>query len=109
MLKRQVSTKKQEEWDKDIPPVSFGRVIKVNGKEWWLIIIGVFTAMINGSVFPLYSILFGEVLRVFQQRVDQVLDDITPWALLFLAMAVASGISIFFKVRASMQGVGVVS
>lgn len=98
-LKKQISAKKQEEWDKEIPPVSLGRVIKVNAPEWWLIVIGVLAAMINGSVFPVYSILFGEVLRVFQMPPDQVLDEIDVWAILFLALAVASGIAIFFKVR----------
>ena len=97
-LKKQISAKKQEEWDKDIPPVSLGKVIKVNAPEWWLIIIGVLAAMINGSVFPVYSILFGEVLRVFQMPHDQVLDEIDVWAILFLALALASGIAVFFKV-----------
>ena len=52
----------------------------------------------NGSVFPVYSILFGEVLRVFQMPPDEVLGGITPWASLFLALATGSAIAIFFKV-----------
>ena len=102
-FKRQVSKKQQEEWDKEIPQASFGRLMKVNTPEWWLIAIGVVAAILNGSVFPVYSILFGEVLRVFQEsRTDEVLEDITPWAVLFLALAVGSGIAIFFKVRIYM-------
>ena len=98
-LKRQVSKKKEEEWDKEIPNVAMGRVIKVNAPEWWLIVVGVLAAMVNGSVFPLYSILFGEVLRVFQSQPQDILEEITPWALLFLVFAIGSGIAIFFKVR----------
>ena len=97
-LKKQVSSKLQEEWDKEIPPVSLGRLLKVNAPEWWLIIVGVLAAMVNGSVFPVYSILFGEVLRVFQMQPNEVLEEITPWAALFLALAVGSAIAIFFKV-----------
>ena len=99
-LKRQVSSKKQqEEWDKEIPQASFFRLMKVNAPEWWLIVIGVLAAIVNGSVFPVYSILFGEVLRVFQEsRTDEVVEGITPWAVLFLALAIGSGIAIFFKV-----------
>ena len=97
-LKKQVSSKLQEEWDKEIPPASFLRLLKVNAPEWWLIIIGVLAAIVNGSVFPVYSILFGEVLRVFQMPPDEVLEGITPWASLFLALATGSAIAIFFKV-----------
>lgn len=97
-LKKQVSSKRQEEWDKEIPPASFIRLLKVNTPEWWLIIIGVLAAMVNGSVFPVYSILFGEVLRVFGMPSGDVLDGITPWAIVFLALATGSAIAIFFKV-----------
>ena len=72
--------------------------MKVNSPEWLFIIVGVVAAMINGSVFPVYSILFGEVLRVFQMPPDEVLDGISPWAALFLALATGSAIAIFFKV-----------
>ena len=73
-------------------------IIKVNAPEWWLIVIGVVAATVNGSVFPVYSILFGEVLRVFQMPKEDVLDEINVWAILFLALAFGSGIAIFFKV-----------
>ena len=73
-------------------------LLKVNAPEWWLIVIGVVAAAVNGSVFPVYSILFGEVLRVFQMPKEDVLDKINLWAILFLALAFISGIAIFFKV-----------
>ena len=96
------SRKQQEEWDKEIPNTSFLRLLRVNSPEWWLIAVGVLAAIVNGSVFPIYSILFGEVLKVFQNaRTDQVLDDITIWAGLFLGLAFGSAIAIFFKVCCS--------
>ena len=61
--------------------------------------IGVLGAVINGSIFPIYSILFGEVLRVFQETVaEDIVEEITIWAVLFLVLAVVSAIAIFFKV-----------
>ena len=43
-FKRQLSKRQlgklQEEWDKDIPQVSIYRVMKLNAKEWWIILIG---------------------------------------------------------------------
>ena len=60
---------------------------------------GTLAAMINGSVFPIYAILFGEVLRVFQgSRTDQILEDITVWAGVFLGLACGSAVAIFVKV-----------
>ena len=96
----QISSKKlQEKWDKEIPAAPLHRLLRVNAPEWWLITVGVVAAVINGSVFPVYSILFGEVLKVFQQsRTDQVVEEITIWAVLFLVLALSSAIAVFFKV-----------
>ena len=94
-----MSKKQQEEWDKEIPQASFLRLLRVNSPEWWLIAMGTVAAMINGSVFPIYAILFGEVLRVFQgSRTDQILEDITVWAGVFLGLACGSAVAIFVKV-----------
>ena len=38
----------------------------MNAREWWLIILGLGGAAVNGSVFPLFAIVFGEVLGVCQ-------------------------------------------
>ena len=43
-IKRKLTQKElvkmQEEWDKEIPQVSLLRIVKLNTKEWWLILIG---------------------------------------------------------------------
>ena len=36
----------------------------LNAKEWWIILLGILGALINGSVFPLFAIIFGEILTV---------------------------------------------
>ena len=90
--------KKQEEWDKDIPQVSLWRVMKMNAKEWWIIILGLLGAAVNGSIFPMFSILFGEVLAVFALPADEVIDEIHPWAGLFLVLGFVSATAIFIKV-----------
>ena len=97
-LQRQISKKKQEEWDKDIPQVSLTRVIKMNAREWWIIILGVMAAAINGCITPLFAILFGEVLAVFALPADEVFDEIHPWAALYITLGVVAGIAIFIKV-----------
>ena len=98
--KRQTSIKKEEEEEEDIPEVSMFRVIRHNAKEWWMILLGSIGSAINGSINPLFAVLFGEIFQVFSNpNSDQVLNDIHPWAGLFLAFGVVSGLAIFFKVN----------
>lgn len=90
--------KKEEEWDKEIPPVSLGRVIALNAKEWWLIVLGVLGAAVNGCIYPVFAILFGEILNVFAMERDQIRSAVGMWAGLFLVLGVVSGIGFFLKV-----------
>jgi len=97
-FKRQSSKKKQEEWDKDIPEVPLHRVLRLNAKEWWIIILGLLGAAIGGSIWPIFAIFFGEVLAVFALPADQILNEIPLWACLFIVLGVVSGIGVFAKV-----------
>ena len=104
--KRQTSAAKKEEedeeTDKDIPEVSMFRVLKLNAKEWWMILLGSIGSAINGSINPLFALLFGEIFKVFgNENPDEVLNGIHPWAGLFLVFGVVSGLAIFFKVKNS--------
>ena len=91
--------KKQEEWDKEIPKVSLFRVLALNAKEWWIIVLGVFGSIINGSIFPLFGIIFGEILAVFARPTGgEILNGIGPWAGLFVVLGFVAGVAIFLKV-----------
>ena len=107
VAKRQTSAAKkeeEEEADEDIPEVSMLRVIRVNAKEWWMILLGSIGSAINGSINPLFAVLFGEIFRVFgNPNRGQVLNEIHPWAGLFLVFGVVSGLAIFFKVNFKMS------
>ena len=96
--KKEEEEEEEEEADKDIPEVSFLRVIRLNAKEWWLILIGVIGSAINGSINPLFAVLFREILVVFT-NMQTVLEEIHPWAGGFLVIGVVSGIAIFAKVQ----------
>ena len=58
----------QEEWDKDLQQVPLSRIMKLNAKEWWLIVLGVLGAGVQGSIFPVFAILFGEALKVRERE-----------------------------------------
>ena len=91
-------TKKQEEWDKEIPEVPLYRVIKLNAPEWYIIIIGMLGAAVNGCIWPAFALLFGEILDVFALPPSEILGEIHLWAGLFIVLGVVSGTGLFFKV-----------
>ena len=99
VTKRQLSTKDEEDEDKDIPEASFFRIIRLNAKEWWLILLGTLGSAVNGSINPLFAVLFGEIFQVFgNPDTSAVLNSVHPWAGLFIAFGVVSGVAIFLKV-----------
>ena len=84
--------------DGKIPKVSLHRVLRLNAKEWWIIIIGILGATIGGSIWPVFSIFVSEVVALFAVPADEILGEIHPWASLFIVLGVVSGLGIFAKV-----------
>lgn len=91
--------KRQEEWDKEIPSVPLTRVLAVNAKEWWMILLGVIGAALSGCLFPAFAIIFGEIFAVFALPADQIQDRINLYAGLMAILGAAAAVGIFLKVR----------
>ena len=53
-----------EEYDKGLEEVPMKELLKMNGSEWPFITLGIIGSLVEGSAFPVFAILFGEVLRV---------------------------------------------
>ena len=98
-LKRQVSEKQQEKWDKETPVVPLTRVIAVNAKEWWMIVLGLFGAAINGCIFPAFALIFGEIVGIFALPPERVQSEMNLYAGLFLVLGFVSATGVFLKVR----------
>ena len=88
----------EEEEEDKVPTVSFFRLLSYNYKMFPVILLGCVGAIVNGLVFPSFSIIFGEVINVFGGPLDQILSRIHPYAAAFLAIGVISAISVFIKV-----------
>ena len=97
-FQRQSLKKMQEEWDKEIPVVPLHRVLRLNAKEWWIIILGLLGAAVGGSICPMFAIFYGEILAVFALPAEEILGEVPLWASLFIVLAVVSGLGIFAKV-----------
>ena len=97
-FKRQSLKRMQEEWDKEIPVVPLHRILRLNAKEWWIIVLGLLGAAVGGSICPMFAIFFGEILAIFSLPADEVLGEVPLWASLFIVLGVVSGLGIFAKV-----------
>ena len=91
--------------EEDVTTVSFMKVLRLSSREWWMILLGVLGSMVDGAVYPVFAIIFGEALEVFSLPASQVVPNIHKWAGLFLVLGVVSGISVFVKVCCSGGGV----
>ena len=89
--------------DEEIPVVPLHRVLRLNAKEWWIIILGLLGAAVGGSICPMFAIFFGEILAVFSLPADEILGEVPLWASLFIVLAVVSGLGIFAKVSMALK------
>lgn len=90
--------KEEGETEDDLPDVSLLQILRANGREWWLIALGVLGAVVNGATFPAFAVIFGEVLEVFSRPADQVLEATHLWAGLFLVLGTAAAVGLLVKV-----------
>ncbi len=93
-----VKDKDQEQWDKDLPEVSLFRVIRLNAPEWWMILLGVIASALSGAVFPVFGLVFGEILGVFSLPLDEIVPGVSLYAGLFWVLGFVAGFGFFVKV-----------
>ena len=97
-IKKQVSVKDQEAWDKELPEAGFSKVIRLNAKEWWIILIGVLASAIGGAIFPVFGVVLGETLGAFSLPLEEVVDGVSLYAGLFWVLGFVAGLGFFIKV-----------
>nr|XP_033801594.1 bile salt export pump isoform X3 [Geotrypetes seraphini] len=51
--------------DEEVEPAPVARILKYNAKEWPYMLFGSFAAAVNGTVTPLYALLFSQILGTF--------------------------------------------
>ena len=73
-------------------------MIKLNAREWWIIVVGMLGSAINGTIWPIFALLFGEILEVFSKPASEILGAVHLWAGLFIVLGIVSGAGVFLKV-----------
>ena len=55
-----------------------------------LLVLGFFSAAVNGAIFPLFAMVFSEILAVFGKSGQELRDGANFWSLMFLLLAATS-------------------
>uniref|UniRef100_A0A669QS60 ATP binding cassette subfamily B member 1 n=1 Tax=Phasianus colchicus TaxID=9054 RepID=A0A669QS60_PHACC len=83
---------------KELPPVSFLKVMKLNKKEWPYFVAGTLCAVINGALQPAFSVIFSEIIGIFSEKDEKVLREKSNlYSLLFLALGIISFFTFFVQ------------
>ncbi|KAA8497019.1 Multidrug resistance protein 1B [Porphyridium purpureum] len=72
------------------------RALKLNTKEWYIVAIGVLGAVMNGSSFPVFALIFSELVVVLTKTDNS--SDVTFWACMFVVIGVGTWIALFLQV-----------
>ncbi|XP_048246672.1 ATP-dependent translocase ABCB1-like isoform X4 [Haliotis rufescens] len=82
--------KEEEEEAEDLPKVSFIEILRLNSPEALYILFGCFAAVINGGIQPAFSVIFADILGVYQKSVEEQDRDVRMYALILLGLGVLS-------------------
>uniref|UniRef100_A0AAX7UDJ1 ATP-binding cassette, sub-family B (MDR/TAP), member 11a n=1 Tax=Astatotilapia calliptera TaxID=8154 RepID=A0AAX7UDJ1_ASTCA len=88
----------QNDVEEHVEPAPVARILKYNQQEWPYMLLGSLGAAVNGSVNPIYAILFSQILGTFAiQDLNEQRKQINGICVLFCIVAVASFISQFLQ------------
>ncbi|CAD5226900.1 unnamed protein product [Bursaphelenchus xylophilus] len=82
--------------EENAKPKDFLSILKYARPEWWMLSLGVLVCIIEGCVFPLFSVFFSNVLEVFAGTdPEEKRANGHWWALSFLFLGLVQGLSMF--------------
>ena len=88
-----------------VPRVSPWGILKMNGPEWPLMVVGTLASAAMGSLMPVFAFLFGEMLGTLSQPADKARQDSIFYAIVFVVVGVFAGIAMFLQsLMFSMSG-----
>ncbi|XP_061579536.1 bile salt export pump [Cololabis saira] len=87
-----------EDPDERVEPAPVARILKYNQPEWPYMLLGSLGAAINGSVNPVYAVLFSQILGTFAiPDLNEQREQINGICVLFCIVAVTSFFSQFMQ------------
>ncbi|OXB67674.1 hypothetical protein ASZ78_015206 [Callipepla squamata] len=84
--------------DKNVPPSSFFKIMKLNKTEWPYFAIGTLCAFINGALQPIFSVMISDVIGMFVEEGKAAIRETnSTYALLFLGFGLISFVTFFLQ------------
>ncbi|VYS61539.1 unnamed protein product [Arabidopsis thaliana] len=87
LLAGQDSTKMSQELSQK---VSFTRIAALNKPEIPILILGTLVGAVNGTIFPIFGILFAKVIEAFFKAPHELKRDSRFWSMIFVLLGVAA-------------------
>ncbi|CAH8273487.1 unnamed protein product [Arabidopsis lyrata] len=87
LLAGQENTKRPQELSQN---VSITRIAALNKPEIPILILGTLVGAVNGTIFPIFGILFAKVIGAFFKAPQELKRDSRFWSMIFLLLGVAS-------------------
>ncbi|GMI98931.1 P-GLYCOPROTEIN 4, MULTIDRUG RESISTANCE 4, ARABIDOPSIS P-GLYCOPROTEIN 4, ATP-binding cassette B4 [Hibiscus trionum] len=82
---------------KQSPDVSIRRLAYLNKPEIPVILLGIISAAANGVILPIFGILISRMINMFYKPPDVLKKDSRFWALIFMALGLASFLAILAR------------
>ncbi|KNE63236.1 hypothetical protein, variant [Allomyces macrogynus ATCC 38327] len=77
--------------------LSMWRVVKLQWKEWPVLVVGIFMGTINGLLLPAFGLVLSETLAMFQYTGQELRDRAFTWLMVFIGLTVANFVINLFQ------------
>ncbi|KAL4669443.1 hypothetical protein H8959_007997, partial [Pygathrix nigripes] len=81
-----------------LPEVSLLKILKLNKSEWPFVVLGTLASVLNGTVHPVFSIIFAKIITMFGNKDKTTLKhDAEIYSMIFVILGVICFVSYFMQ------------
>ncbi|XP_054420503.1 ATP-binding cassette sub-family B member 5 [Pteronotus mesoamericanus] len=81
-----------------LPEVSLLKIFKLNKSEWPSVVLGTLASVLNGTVHPIFSVIFAKIITMFENDDKTTLKhDAEMYSMVFVILGVICFISYFIQ------------
>ncbi|EHH52281.1 P-glycoprotein ABCB5 [Macaca fascicularis] len=81
-----------------LPEVSLLKILKLNKSEWPFVVLGTLASVLNGTVHPVFSIIFAKIITMFGNKDKTTLKhDAEMYSTIFVILGVICFVSYFMQ------------
>uniref|UniRef100_A0A9J2Q415 Uncharacterized protein n=1 Tax=Ascaris lumbricoides TaxID=6252 RepID=A0A9J2Q415_ASCLU len=96
-IKKETERLKKEMEEEGATESNLIEILQYARPEWIYIILALFACLIQGSVYPVFSLIFNEILAIFAKPRDQMLSNGHFYSLMFLVLGAVSAITLLIQ------------